>query len=171
MWEMFHRPYPRYGSIFDFGFHPTMFEKYLRLGQVMGIAHTIQAHEKFAEAFQRMRYQQMRHLFVVDAENEVVGIITRKDLFRFMNHMAGDVGQPKRTTTPVMNHPCFYKQSWVVVYQKPTWLPRDQHRALFGETEAESVLEEQPEQEEEGTPGEHDLPSVRLVESGTGSNC
>jgi len=148
-----------------------MYEKYLRLNKVMGIAHTIQAHEKFAEAFQRMRYQQMRHLFVVDAENEVVGIITRKDLFRFMNHRPATLAGQKRTTTPVMNHPCFYKQSWVVVYQKPTWLPRDQHRALFGETEAESVLEEQPEQEEEGTPGEHDLPSVRLVESGTGSNC
>lgn len=109
-----------------------MYEKHLRLGRVMGIPHTIKAHEKFAEAFQRMRYQQIRHLFVVDAENEVVGIITRKDLFRFMNHMAGDVNEPQRTTTPVMTHPRFYNKSWVVVHQKPTWLPRDQHRALFG---------------------------------------
>ena len=52
-------------SIFDFTFHPSMYEKFLRLNQVMGMAHTIQAHEKFAEAFQRIRYQQMRHLFVV----------------------------------------------------------------------------------------------------------
>ena len=56
---------PPFQSIFDFGFHPSMYDKYLRLSQVMGIAHTIQAHEKYAEAFQRMRYQQMRHLFVV----------------------------------------------------------------------------------------------------------
>ena len=132
VWEMFHRPYPRYGSILDFSFHSSMYEKHLRLGRVMGIPHTIKAHEKFAEAFQRMRYQQIRHLFVVDAENEVVGIITRKDLFRFMNHMAGDVNEPQRTTTPVMTHPRFYNKSWVVVHQKPTWLPRDQHRALFG---------------------------------------
>ena len=109
----------------------------------------------------------------VDAENEVVGIITRKDLFRFMNHRAGDVGEPKRTTTPVMTHPCFYKKSWVVVHQKPTWLPRDQHRALFGETEAESAPGDAPERVEDGTPrpGEHELPSVRLrlVENDTGS--
>ena len=107
----------------------------------------------------------------VDAENEVVGIITRKDLFRFMNHRAGDVGEPKRTTTPVMTHPCFYKKSWVVVHQKPTWLPRDQHRALFGETEAESAPEDAPERVEDGTPGEHELPSVRVrsVENDTGS--
>ena len=105
----------------------------------------------------------------VDTENEVVGIITRKDLVRFMNHKAGDVGEPKRTTTPVMTHPRFYKGSWVVVHQKPTWLPRDQHRALFGESgtdgdsASDSAHEVAPEQVEVGTPEEHELPSVRLV--------
>ena len=99
----------------------------------------------------------------------MVGIITRKDLVRFMNHMAGDVGEPKRTTTPVMSHPRFYKGSWVVVHQKPTWLPRDQHRALFGESgtdgdsASDSANEVAPEQVEGGTPEEHELPSVRLV--------
>ena len=67
-----------------------------------------------------------------------------------MNHMAGDVGEPKRTTTPVMTHPRFYKGSWVVVHQKPTWLPRDQHRALFGESKSDddSASEVAPEHEE-----------------------
>ena len=86
----------------------------------------------------------------------MVGVITRKDLVRFMNHMAGDVGEPKRTTTPVMTHPRFYKKSWVVVHQKPTWLPRDQHRALFGEggSEDDTANEVAPEQVEYGTPEE-----------------
>ena len=97
----------------------------------------------------------------------MVGIITRKDLVRFMNHMAGDVGEPKRTTTPVMTHPRFYKNSWVVVHQKPTWLPRDQHKALFGEsgTDDDSTSEVAPEQVEDGTSEEPELPSVRLVET------
>eukprot|EP00127_Corallochytrium_limacisporum_P001263 Clim_evm33s47 gene=Clim_evmTU33s47 len=80
-WSDFNKNYPRYPDIDEIYVDPTDYDKFVDLTPFMNpCAFTVQQIAPLTRCFTLFRTMGLRHLPVVDRANNVVGIITRKDL-------------------------------------------------------------------------------------------
>ncbi len=126
-WEMLQAPYPRYPNTGSLIMHDEVKDNcFLNLKSVMGRGNMIDVGSTYREAFEEFRKKFVRHLVVLDERHEVVGIITRKDLYRYINHSNHRTEGTKKATTPVLKLPG--AKRWTVVLQDALFLPREQQR-------------------------------------------
>ncbi|CAF4273780.1 unnamed protein product, partial [Adineta steineri] len=86
----FRESYPRHPSIESVHLTDEERELYCDLRPYMNLAYTVSHHSTLPRIFSMFRGLGLRHLVVVNDKNEVVGMITRKDLARFrMIHKKG----------------------------------------------------------------------------------
>ncbi|XP_055686373.1 H(+)/Cl(-) exchange transporter 7 [Lutzomyia longipalpis] len=85
--ETFRKEYPRYPSISDVKLHMDKRDYTVDLKMFMKPSpHSITKDTSVPRIFQLFRALGLRHLPVVSVNNEVVGIITRKDFLKYHNH-------------------------------------------------------------------------------------
>lgn len=83
----FQNLYPRYPKLDDLisSLTDEMYDYHVDLRSVMNIAsHTVSHSASFPRIYQLFRSLGLRHLVVIDDRNQVVGMITRKDLARYV---------------------------------------------------------------------------------------
>ncbi|CAF3444396.1 unnamed protein product [Rotaria sp. Silwood1] len=86
----FRESYPRHPSIESIHLTDEERELYCDLRPYMNLAYTVSHRSTLPRIFSMFRGLGLRHLVVVNDKNEVVGMITRKDLARFrMKHKKG----------------------------------------------------------------------------------
>lgn len=89
----FQKMYPRYPELEDIisGLSDEMYGYHVDLRSVMNTgSHTVSYTASFPRIYQLFRSLGLRHLVVIDDRNQVVGMITRKDLARYVKHRNGN---------------------------------------------------------------------------------
>lgn len=85
--DTFQDPYPRYPSIEDViqGLTPVMHRFHVDLRAILNpTCYTVNCSASFSRIYRLFRSLGLRHLVVTDDRNHVVGMITRKDLARYI---------------------------------------------------------------------------------------
>lgn len=88
----FHKSYPRYPKLEEVvaSLSEEMYKYHVDLRSVMALSYTVHYSASFPRIFQLFRSLGLRHLVVIDDRNEVVGMITRKDLARYVRERSSD---------------------------------------------------------------------------------
>jgi chloride channel 7 len=103
-WEMLQENYPRFGSTSQLFFRDSVKDNsFLNLDKIIDSGHIIPAGSTYKDAFERFRRDWVRHLVVVDEHHEVAGIITRKDLYRYVKENYPHFALVLRNWTSVYN--------------------------------------------------------------------